>query len=80
MKRKAFQTVVDYINVQSDYLYEFMNDKTVNDKDRIEFKKDLTDLCEFMQAAKDKGFNVDNNCYPLTKKLEVLNGKQSSNG
>lgn len=75
MKRKAFQTVVDYINVQSDYLYEFMNDKTVNDKDRIKFKEDLTDLCEFMQAAKAKGFNADNSCYPLAKKLEVLNGK-----
>lgn len=75
MKREAFQTVVDYINVQSDYLYEFINDKTVNDEDKVIFKKDLTNLCEFMQAAKDKGFNVDDNCYSLDKKLEVLNGK-----
>lgn len=75
MKRKAFQTVVDYVNVQSDYLYEFINDKTVNDEDKAIFKKDLTNLCEFMQVAKDKGFNVDDNCYSLAKKLEMLNGK-----
>lgn len=72
MKRSEMQTVVDYVNVQSDYLYEFMNDRTVNDKDRVEFKNDLADLCKFMQEAKNKGLNVANACYPLDKKLEVL--------
>ena len=72
MKRKAMQTVVDYINVQSDYLYEFIKDKTVNERDKIEFKKDLTNLCEFMQAAKDKGFDINSNCYPLERKIELI--------
>jgi len=73
MTRKEFQTVVDYVNVQSDYLYEFMRDKTTNNEDRVEFKNDLTDLCKFMQEAKDRGFDVTNNCYSLDSKLEVLN-------
>lgn len=73
MKRSEMQTVVDYVNVQSDYLYEFMYDKTTNDEDRVEFKSNLADLCKFMQEAKAKGFDVTNACYPLDKKLEVLN-------
>jgi len=76
MKRSEMQTVVDCVNVQSDYLYEFMCDKTTNAEDRIKFKKDLADLCKFMQEAKTRGLDITNAYYPLEKKLEVLNGRR----
>lgn len=77
MKKSEMQTVVDYVNVQSDYLYEFIRDKTVNDEDRVHFKNELANLCKFMQEAKDKGFDVANACYPLDNKLkEVQDGSR----
>lgn len=72
MTRKELQTVVDYVNVQSDYLYEFIRDKTTNDEDKVQFKNELANLCKFMQEAKNKGLNVANACYPLDKKIELI--------
>ena len=74
MKRMQMQKVVDYVNVQSDYLWEFINDKSTSPKDRAEFLNDLNSLCSFMLEAREKGFNVDNSCYPLDKKLAKLGG------
>lgn len=69
MKRSSMQTVVDYVNVQSDFLWEFINDKNTLPEDRAEFLSNLKDLCDFLIEARDKGFNVDNTTYPLDKKV-----------
>lgn len=74
MKRMQMQKVVDYVNVQSDYLWEFINDESTSPKDRAEFLNDLNSLCNFMLEAREKGFNVDNSCYPLDKKVAKLGG------
>lgn len=72
MTRKQMQTVVDAVNVQSDYYFEFLCDKDVNSEDKEVYRKDLSDLCIFMQRAKEMGFDVANTCYPLKDKVEVL--------
>lgn len=74
MKRKGMQTVVDYVNVQSDALWEFINDKFVHPDDRAKFLADLNDLCSFLEEAKNKGFSVDACIYSLDEKIAKLGG------
>lgn len=75
MKRIQMQKVVDYVNVQSDYLWEFINDKNTSPEDKTEFLNDLNSLCSFMLEAREKGFNVDNSCYALDKKMAMLSSR-----
>lgn len=72
MKRTQMQTVVNHVVVQSDYLMEFINDKSTNAVDRMCFMKELKDLCDFLLEARKMRFNVDNGCYPLDKKIAKL--------
>lgn len=72
MTKKQMQTVVDAVNMQSDYYFEFLHDKDVNAEDKETYKKDLGALCIFLQEAEKKGFDVANTCYPLKDKVEVL--------
>lgn len=74
MKRTQMQTVVDCVNVQSDCLWEFINDKNTHPKDRAQFLKELNDLCTFMLEAQKKGFDVSKSCYSLDKKVARLVG------
>lgn len=72
MTKKQMQTVVDAVNVQSDYYFEFLHDKDVDAEDKETYRKDLGDLCIFMQRAKEMGFDVENRCYPLERKVAIL--------
>lgn len=72
MTREQMQTVVDAVNMQSDYYFEFLHDKDVDSKDKETYRKELGDLCAFMQEAEKKGFDVTNTCYPLERKVAVL--------
>lgn len=76
MTKKQMQTVVDTVNVQSDYLWEFINDGHTLPEDRAKFLGDLNDLCTFMLEAREKGLNVNNSCYPLDKKVAKLGGQK----
>lgn len=72
MTRKQMQTVVDAVNVQSDYYFEFLCDKDVNSEDKEVYRKDLSDLCIFLQESEKKGFDISNTCYPLGRKVKAL--------
>ena len=72
MTKKAMQTVVDCVNVQSDALWEFINDEHTRPEDRQEFLNELNNLCTFMLEARKKGLNVSKSYYPLDKKIARL--------
>ena len=72
MKRSTMQVVVDYVNVQSDMLYEVVRDESAHPQDRVECRADLKELCTFMMEVSKQGFNVDNGCYKLADKIKVL--------
>lgn len=74
MKKAQMQTVVDYVNVQTDYLWEFINDESICPDDRAAFLKELNDLCTFMLEARKLGFDVSKSCYSLDKKVAKLGG------
>ena len=74
MTKKAMQTVVDCVNVQSDALWEFINDEHTHPEDRQEFLNELNNLCTFMLEAQKKGLNISKSCYPLDKKVARLGG------
>ena len=76
MTKKQMQTVVDAVNVQSDCLWEFINDNSTLPEDRAKFLSDLNDLCAFMLKAREKGLDVDKSCYPLDKKVAKLGGQK----
>lgn len=72
MTRKQMQTVVDVVNAQSDCYFEALHDKDVNAEDKETLRKELGALCIFMQEAEKKGFNIENKCYPLERKVKAL--------
>lgn len=72
MTREQRQTVVDAVNMQSDYYFEFLHDKDVDAEDKETYRKELGDLCIFLQEAEKKGFDVANTCYPLERKVAML--------
>lgn len=72
MTREQMQTVVDAVNMQSDYYFEFLHDKDVASEDKETYRKELGDLCAFMQEAGKKGFDVENRCYSLEDKVAML--------
>lgn len=76
MTKKQMQTVVDAVNVQSDYYFEFLHDKDVDAEDKKVYREDLKALCVFLQEAKKKGFDTENTCYPLEDKVAELGGQK----
>lgn len=74
MTKKAMQTVVDCVNVQSDALWEFINDEHTHPEDRQEFLDELNNLCTFMLEARKKGLDISKCIYPLDKKVAKLGG------
>lgn len=58
MKRTDFQCVVSYICNSLDSLYECVRDKTTVPEDREEMRKDLTSVFNFLDEAKQRGFEI----------------------
>ena len=66
------QTVVDFLQIQHDTLYEMIVDKTTTEKDREEYKKDEKALRKFFLAAKEKGLDISKSIYPLDEKIKHI--------
>lgn len=66
------QTVVDFLQVQHDTLFEIIVGKDSNEKDVEECKKDELPLRKFFLAAKEKGLDISKSIYPLDEKIKRI--------
>ena len=58
MKRTDFQCVVGYVGVTLDSLYECVKAEDTNPTDREDVRKDLSAVFNFLNEAKQHGFEV----------------------
>lgn len=72
LTRNEMQTVVDFLQVQHDMLFEMIMDKSTTEKDRKEYKKDEKALRKFFLAAKEKGLDISKSSYPLENKIKHI--------
>lgn len=66
------QTVVDYLQVQHDALFEIIVSKDSNEEDIKVCKRDELPLRKFFLAAKEKGLDISKSLYPLDKKIKHI--------
>lgn len=66
------QTVVDFLQVQHDTLFEMIVDKTTIEEDREKCRKDEKALRKFLLAAYEKGLDTNKSLYPLEKKIKLI--------
>lgn len=67
LTRNELQTVVDFLQVQHDTLFEMIVDKSTTEKDKEEYKKDERALRKFLLAAKERGLDISKSLYPPGK-------------
>lgn len=72
LTRNEMQTVVDFLQVQHDTLFEMIVDKSTTEKDKEEYKKDERALRKFLLAAKEKGLDIGKSLYPLENKIRHI--------
>ena len=72
LTRSELQTVVDFLQVQHDSLFEMIVDKNTTEKDREEYKKDEKVLRKFFLAAQEKGLDISKSIYPLENKIKHI--------
>lgn len=72
LTRDELQTVVDFLQVQHDTLFEMIVDKSTTEKDREEYKKDEKALRKFFLAAMEKGLDISKSLYPLENKIKHI--------
>ena len=72
LTRNELQTVVDFLQVQHDTLFEMIVDKSTTEKDREEYKKDERALRKFLLAAMEKGLDISKSLYPLENKIKHI--------
>ena len=72
LTRNELQTVVDFLQVQHDTLFEMIVDKSTTEKDRKEYKKDEKALRKFFLAAKERGLDISKSLYPLENKIKHI--------
>ena len=72
LTRNEMQTVVDFLQVQHDTLFEMIVDKSTTEKDRKEYKKDEKSLRKFLLAAQEKGLDISKSLYPLENKIKHI--------
>ena len=58
LTRDELQTVVDFLQVQNDTLFEMIVDKSTTEKDREEYEKDERAIRKFLLAAMEKGLDI----------------------
>lgn len=66
------QTVVDFLQVQHDTLFEIIVSKDSDERDVRECKKDELPLRKFFLAAKEKGLDISKSIYPLDEKIKRI--------
>ena len=72
LTRDEMQTVVDFLQVQHDTLFEMIVDKSTTEKDKEEYKKDERALRKFLLAAMEKGLDISKSLYPLENKIRHI--------
>lgn len=72
LTRDEMQTVVDYLQVQHDTLFEIIVDKNANETDKEVCRKDEKALRKFLLAAKEMGLDISKSAYPLEKKIKRI--------
>ena len=72
LTHSELQTVVDFLQVQHDSLFEMIVDKNTTEKDREEYKKDEKVLRKFFLAAQEKGLDISKSIYPLENKIKHI--------
>ena len=75
LTKEEMQTVVDYLQVQHDTLFEIIVDKNANETDKEVYRKDEKALRKFFLAAKEKGLDISKSAYPLEKKIKLIEEK-----
>ena len=73
MKRTDFQCVVDYTCDTLDSLYDCVRDSTLNPIERERCRKDLVAVFNFLNEAKQHGFDIYTQYDLEDIKNEVLN-------
>ena len=72
LTRREMQTVVDFLQVQHDALFEISVDTATTEKDREKCKKDEKALRKFLLAARERGLDISKSLYPLDKKIKHI--------
>ena len=72
LTRNEMQTVVDFLQVQHDTLFEMLMDKATTEKDKEVYKKDEKSLRKFLLAAQEKGLDISESLYPLEYKIKRI--------
>lgn len=72
LTRKELQTVVDWLLVQHDSIYEVIVDEVTTKDDREQFKKDERVLRKFLLAAQERGVNIRNSAYSWEDKMKHI--------
>ena len=72
LTRNEMQTVVDFLQVQHDTLFEMIMGKTTTEKDKEVYKKDEKSLRKFLLAAQEKGLDISKSLYPLEYKIKRI--------
>lgn len=72
LTRREMQTVVDFLQVQHDSLFEIIADKTTLEEDRKKAKKDEKAVRKFILAAQEKGLDISKSLYPLEEKVKLI--------
>ena len=72
LTRKEMQTVVDFLQVQHDTLFEMFVDETTTEKDKEECRRDEKALRKFLLAARERGLDISKSLYPLGDKIKYM--------
>lgn len=72
LTRNEMQTVVDFLQVQHDTLFEIIVDKSTTEKDREVSKRDEKALRKFLLVAQEKGLDISKSLYPLENKIKHI--------
>lgn len=72
LTRREMQTVVDFLQVQHDTLFEMFVDETTTEKDKEEYRRDEKALRKFLLAAREKGLDISKSLYPLGDKIKYI--------
>ena len=72
LTRNEMQTVVNFLQVQHDTLFEMLMDKATTEKDKEVYKKDEKSLRKFLLAAQEKGLDISESLYPLENKIKRI--------
>lgn len=72
LTRREMQTVVDFLQVQHDTVFEMFVDETTTEKDKEECRRDEKALRKFLLAAQEKGLDISKSLYPLGDKIKYM--------